>query len=231
MRPSLHIVTNEGGVAASHPLREKVRGMAAVGQIVILNGVSRAGKSALARAVQEGVPGLWMHIGMDAHKGCTPPALQPGVGLRPGVTQIKPEIEAYVPILFAGLYETVAAHARLGLDVVMDVNHHESYSRPYGILRACARQLLGLPVLFVAVRCPVDVIWERRAATWGQLRGAVAEDVVAAVELGQTATHAHGHYDLEVDTSVVSPAEGARMIGRRLADGPPGTAFVIHAGR
>lgn len=205
--------------------------MAAVGRIVILNGVSRAGKSSLARAVQECVPGLWMHIGTDAHKACTPSALQPGVGLRPGVGQIKPEIEAYVPILFAGLYASVAAHARLGLDVVMDVNHHESYSQPHGILGDCARRLLGLPVLFVGVRCPVDVIWERRAATWGQVRGAVAEDVVAAVELAQTASHAHGHYDLEIDTSVMSPADGARMIGRRLADGPPGTAFRIHADR
>ena len=197
---------------------------------MILNGVSRAGKSSLAKAVQEVVPGMWMHIGMDAHKACTPPALQPGVGLRPGVTQIKPEIEASVPILFAGLYETVAAHARLGLDVVVDINHHESYSQPYGILRDCPRRLSGLPVLFVGVRCPVDVIWERRAATWGQVRGMVAQDVVAAVELAQTASHAHGRYDLEVDTSVLSPAEGAQTIRRRLAEGPPGTAFGIHAG-
>lgn len=35
---------------------------------MILNGVSRAGKSTLARAVQEDVPGVWMHIGMDATK-------------------------------------------------------------------------------------------------------------------------------------------------------------------
>lgn len=203
--------------------------MTEVGQIVILNGVSRAGKSSLARAVQESVPGMWMHIGMDAHKACTPPALQPGVGLRPGTDQVKPEIEDCVPILFAGLYESVAAHARLGLDVVVDVNHHESYSRRYGILRSCARRLSGLPVLFVGVRCPVDVIWERRAATWGQIRGAVAEDVVAAVELAQTASHAHGRYDLEIDTSIMSPADGAQIIGRRLADGPPGTAFATHA--
>jgi chloramphenicol 3-O phosphotransferase len=203
--------------------------VAKVGQIVILNGVSRAGKSSLAKAIQESVPGMWMHIGVDAHKACTPPALQPGVGLRPGVTQVKPEIEAYVPILFAGLYESIAAHARLGLNVAVDVNHHESYSRPYRILRDCARRLTGLPVLFVGVRCSIDVIWERRAATWGQVRGAAAEDIVAAVELAQTASHAHGRYDLEIDTSAVSRTEGARMIGRRLAEGPPGTAFQAHA--
>jgi chloramphenicol 3-O phosphotransferase len=137
--------------------------MSNAGRIVILNGVSRAGKSTLARAVQETVPGRWMHIGMDAHKACTPPSLQPGVGLRPGRRQVSPDVESCVPILFAALYESVAAHARLGLDVVIDVNHHDSYSRPHGILRDCARRLAGLPVLFVGVHCPIDVIWERRA--------------------------------------------------------------------
>lgn len=198
---------------------------------MILNGVSRVGKSTLARAVQEHVPGIWMHIGMDAHKACTPPALQPGVGLRPGRGQVSAEVESHVPILFAALYESVAAHARLGLDVVMDVNHHESYSVPYGILRDCAMRLTGLPVLFVGVRSPVDVIWERRAATWGQVRGSVPDHVAAAVELAQVASHAHGRYDLEIDTSVSSAVEGAGLIGRRLADGPPGSAFQTHAGR
>ena len=207
--------------------------MVSTGRIVILNGVSRAGKSTLARAVQEGVPGVWMHIGMDAHKACTPPSLQPGLGLRPltEMGQVNRRVEAHIPILFAALYESVAAHARLGLDVVMDINHHESYSMPYGILGDCARRLAGLPVLFVGVRCPLDVIWERRAATWGQVPGSVAADVTAAVELAQTASHAHGHYDLEIDTSVYSPAEGADLIGQRVADGPPGSAFLIHAGR
>jgi chloramphenicol 3-O phosphotransferase len=201
------------------------------GRVVILNGASRAGKSTLARAVQENVPGVWMHIGMDAHRACTPPCLQPGVGLRPGRGQVSPEVEAHVPILFAALYESVAAHAWLGLDVVMDVNHHESYSSPHDILRDCARRLTGLPVLFAGVRCPVDVIWERRAATWGQAPGSAPADVIAAVELAQIASHAHGRYDLEIDTSVSSPAEGAELIRRRLAGGPPGSAFPTHAGR
>jgi chloramphenicol 3-O phosphotransferase len=201
------------------------------GQIVILNGVSRAGKSSLARAVQENVPGRWMQTGMDAHKACTPPCLQPGVGLRPGAAAVSADLEAFLPALFAGMYETVAVHARLGLDVVMDVNHHECYSKPHGILGDGARRLAGLPVLFVGLVCPIDVIWERRAATWGHVRGNVAPDVDAAVELAQTATHAHGGYDLVIDTSTVTPAEGAQVIGRRLADGPPGSAFFGHAGR
>jgi chloramphenicol 3-O phosphotransferase len=201
------------------------------GQIVVLNGVSRAGKSTIARLMQETVLGVWIHFGMDAHKACTPGSRQPGVGLRPGRHQVSAEVEDCVPILYAALYESVAAHARLGLNVVMDVNHHDSYSAPRGILQDCARRLSGFPVLFVGVRCPIDVIWSRRETTWGQKRGVVDAGVAAAVELAQLATHAHGTYDLEVDTSMLSSGECAQVIGRRLADGPPGSAFSIIAAR
>jgi len=110
----------------------------------------------------------------------------------------------------------------------MDVNHHDSYTMSYGTLRDGARRLAGLSVLFVGVRCPVDVIWDRRAATWGQRRETAPADVVAAVELAQVASHAHGIYDLEIDTSVVGPSEGAELIRVRLERGP-GTAFPTHA--
>ena len=202
---------------------------ASTGRVVILNGVSRAGKSTLARAIQESVPGVWMHLGGDAHKACTPPNRQPGVGLRPGRNQVRPEVEECVPVLYAVLYESVAVHARFGLDVVVDDNLHDSYTRRYGILEDCARRLAGLETLFVGVRCPVEVIWERRAKTWGQVLGDVAQDVVDAVELAQHATHAHRGYDLEVDTSLMSPENCAAVIARRLSEGPRGTAFAAIA--
>lgn len=52
------------------------------GQIVILNGVQRSGKTSIAQVMQETFPGVWMNVGVDAHIKCTPPALRPGVGLR-----------------------------------------------------------------------------------------------------------------------------------------------------
>jgi len=202
---------------------------ASTGRVVILNGVSRAGKSTLARAIQESVPGVWMQLGVDAHKACTPPNRQPGVGLRPGMNQVSPEVEESVPVLHAALCESVAVHARLGLDVVVDANFHDSYTRRYGILQDCAGRLAGLETLFVGVRCPVEVIWERRARTWGQVLGEVSQDVVDAVELAQHATHTHRGYDLEVDTSLMSPENCAALIARRLSEGPAGTALAAIA--
>jgi chloramphenicol 3-O phosphotransferase len=204
------------------------------GEIVILNGVPRSGKTSIAQIIQATFPGLWMNLGADAHIMCTPLSFRPGIGLRPQ----KPEwantvpgrvpldvLEEYVPLMYAALYESVAAHARLGLNVVMDVGHHDAYSSPRPVLPECARRLSGLPVLFVGVRCPVDVIWARRQATWGQVRTEVAADVIRSVQLAQDAVHAHGGYDLEVDTSALSLEACAELIRRRLVEGPPGSRF------
>jgi chloramphenicol 3-O phosphotransferase len=37
--------------------------------------------------------------------------------------------------------------------------------------------------------------------------------------------HAHGGYDLEVDTSILSPEQCAELIRGRLLEGPPGRRF------
>jgi chloramphenicol 3-O phosphotransferase len=194
------------------------------GQVVVLNGAPRSGKTTIARAMQDELDGQWVNLGVDVSQRATPRRLQPGIGLRPGGE--RPDLEDAVVLLYAALYESVAAHARLGLDVVVDVGHHESYSRPLGILPDCARRLRGLPVLWVGVRCPLEVIWQRRADSWGQRREEAEPHLVAAVDRWQHDVHAHGGYDLELDTTRRSALACARTIGTRLANGPPGTAIA-----
>ena len=133
------------------------------GQIIILNGAPRSGKSSIARAIQESFDGPWMNLGVDSYEQITPPQLRPGIGLRPGGE--RPDLEVFVPRLYAALYESIAAHSRLGLNVVTDVGHHDAYSKPLDCLIDGARRLAGLPVLLVGVRCPVEIIMERRAAS------------------------------------------------------------------
>jgi chloramphenicol 3-O phosphotransferase len=192
------------------------------GQIVILNGPPRSGKSSVARVIQDTFDGVWMNVGVDRFKAMTPDRYQPGIGLRPGGE--RPELEPLVVVLYQAMYEAIAAHSRRGVNVVVDVQHHDSYSQPRGILGDCARRLSGLPVLFVGVRCPVAVVMERRIATWG---AGYAEDgsVPGPVDLWQRAVHVPGIYDLEVDTSVLRPEECAALIRERLDRGPTPTAF------
>lgn len=192
----------------------------APGRIVLLNGVPRAGKSSIAAAIQASFPGVWMNLGLDHFKAMTPERYQPGIGLRPGGE--RPDLEPLVVTLYLGMYESIAAHSRRGVNVVADVGHHDGYSVPRGILPACARVLAGLPAFFVGVRCPIEVVMARRQATWGT---SYAEDgsIPRPVLLFQELVHTPGVYDLEVDTSRMSAEACAEAIRVRLEAGrPPG---------
>ena len=189
-----------------------------LGQIVILNGAPRSGKSSIAAVVQDTFEGLWMNLGVDTFMRLAPRRFMPGLGLRPGGE--RPDLEPLVVAMYRALYASIAACSRVGLNVVVDIGHHDSYSTPRGILPACARLLTGLPVLFVGVRCPIEVNVERRRDTWGSDRA-----VPQLARRWDEAVHSPGLYDLEVDTAQLSPEACAELIRKRLADGPPPTAF------
>jgi len=96
-----------------------------------------------------------------------------------------------------------------------------------GILDRVSERLEGLPAYFIGVRCPVDVILDRRAAEEPGREGtylkrgadgAVPEPVLR----WERAVHDPGIYDLEVDTAEMSAEECARAIQARLDRGPPG---------
>jgi chloramphenicol 3-O phosphotransferase len=194
------------------------------GQIVILNGAPRSGKTSIVAAIQRTFDGPWMNLGVDVFvREITSPRYRPGMGLRPG----EPDhpVAPLVPAFYAALYDSIAAHSRAELNVVVDVGHYDA-----AILGDSARRLAGLPVLFVGVRCPIEVIMARRNA--GQpgreeryVTGSEAEPVPAPVLRWQNDVHVPGIYDLEVDTSAQGPDECAAAIRGRLDSGP-GSAFA-----
>jgi len=163
-----------------------------------------------------------MNLGVDHFKAMTPEHYQPGIGLRPGGE--RPDLEPLVALAYRAMYQAIAQHSRLGLQVVVDVGHHDVYSVPLGILPTCARLLAGLPVLFIGVRCPLEVVMQRRRAI---LQTTDEEDntIPAPVWLWQQAVHDPGICDLEVDTSLLSSEECAALIQQRLHDGPLPAAF------
>ena len=193
------------------------------GQIIILNGAPRSGKSSIVTAIQETFEGLWMNLGVDVFvTQVTPKRYRPGMGLRPGEEGHK--LAPLVAALYAAMYESIAAHSRAGLNVVVDVGHHDRT-----VLADSARRLAGLPVLFVGVRCPIEVIVARRNAGQpgreGEYLTASTTEIPAPILRWQRDVHIPGIYDFEVDTSVLSPAGCAAAIRRRLDEGPPPSAF------
>ena len=180
-----------------------------LGQIIILNGAPRSGKSSIAKVIQETFEGVWINMGVDSYMSMTPDRYQPGIGLRPGGE--RPDLEPMIVNMYQALYEAIAAHSRLHIHVVVDVGHHDNYSVPRDILAKCARILRGLPVLFVGVRCPIDTIMSRRMKTW-QTGYTESGAIPMPVKRWQDEVHQPGIYDMEIDTSKNTPEECAAFI-------------------
>jgi chloramphenicol 3-O phosphotransferase len=195
------------------------------GYIVVLNGVPRSGKSSIASAMQGTFDRVWLNLGVDAFaRGITPAQYLPGIGLRPGGE--RPDLEPVVPILFDALYDSVVAQSRLGLNVVVDVGHHDDYAKPLGILHRVSGRLKDLPAFFIGVRCPLATIMDRRGTEESGRQGTyLGRDPHGAIPepilRWERAVHDPGIYDLEVNTVVQSPEECAGAILARLGRGQP----------
>jgi chloramphenicol 3-O phosphotransferase len=109
---------------------------------------------------------------------------------------------------------------------VADVGHHDAYAAPLHPLRDAARRLRDLPALLVGVRCPIEEIMRRRDASPPGRYATSSPDgeTPGPVLRWQHHVHQPGIYDLEVDTSTLTPEAAAATIRTRLA-GPPPTAF------
>lgn len=194
------------------------------GMAVVLNGAPRSGKSSIASAIQRMSREPWMNLGADRFIEITPERLRPGIGLRPaGIAGRpggeRPDLEPLIPIMYDALYASIAVHLRLGLNVVTDVAHHDDYATLSGILYKCAGRLEGLRTYFVGVRCPAEIVWQRRKDTW--LREQDLPDdtpVPELVRIWDREVHQPGIYDLVVDTSRSSAETCAGMILEHIAN-------------
>jgi chloramphenicol 3-O phosphotransferase len=181
------------------------------GKIIILNGTSSSGKTSIVKALQDLLDEPHLDAGIDKFIWMLPeryldrPLWDEVLGLatQAGVVGHR---------LMSGMHQAIAALSRTGNNVVAD---HVLVEPRW--LQECVALFADLPAFLVAVHCPLAVLEQRERArknrTWGQ----------AGAQFGLV--HAHGIYDLEVDTSISSPNECALQIKTRLQDGNPPTAF------
>jgi chloramphenicol 3-O phosphotransferase len=127
------------------------------------------------------------------------------------------------PVLYAALWESIAAHAQLGLNVVVDVGFYDR-----SIAADAARRLNGIPVLSVGVCCDIESIMERRRAVGAGAYAIAApgEPVPEPVLRWQHDVHAHWTYDMDVDSSTHTPQQCAAVICARLDEEPSPQAFA-----
>ncbi len=173
----------------------------------------------MARAIQAISEVPTMNLGVDATMASTPSALLPGIGLRPGGE--RPDLEPFIRASYRALFDSIAAHARQGIDVVTDLGIHDSYARPLGIWSEAAACLDGVTTHVVGVRCSVEAILERRAANPDRYETAAGNEVPPAVLRWDDAVHDPGWYDLEIDTSIDSADRCAMTILGQLTSTVP----------
>jgi chloramphenicol 3-O phosphotransferase len=185
------------------------------GRIVVLNGTSSSGKSTLASALQAALPDPALVIGLDTFVFALPGRYldQPlwsevfryvrDGGATDGPFRI--ETGPLGHALISGMHRSVAALAGAGLDVIVD---HVILEPAW--VEECRRLWAGLEWRLVAVRCPLAVVEQRERDRRDRTLGQAAAQYAVV--------HAHGAtYDVEVDTSVLSPDVAAARIVAALA--------------
>ena len=196
--------------------------MSSRGRVIVLNGTSSAGKSTLMRALQARLDGPWLGVGIDTvvfalpKRYLDPPAWGEVFRYVPAedgaAAPFRIETGEFGLRLVDGLHRMVASLADAGLSVIVDHVLLEPAWRP-----DLEARLAGHDVLFVGVRCPLEVVVERERARRDRTLGQAAAqwDVV----------HRAGGYDLEVDTSELSPEAAAKAIAVAIAGGFPALPF------
>jgi chloramphenicol 3-O phosphotransferase len=183
------------------------------GVLILLNGTSSAGKTTLAKALQDTLPTPYLLVGIDTVVFALPNRYVNDPACWSEVYQYHYDgdrisgigIQPYGDQLVRGMHRAVAGLARAGLDVIVD----HVLSEPAWVADL-DQTWAGLDLLRVGVLCPLEVAEERerdrgnRTLGWARAHA----DVV----------HEHVRYDLTVDTSLADPAECAATVAAAIAN-------------
>jgi chloramphenicol 3-O phosphotransferase len=181
--------------------------MAATARIVLLNGPPSCGKTTLARALQSALAEPVFHRSLDDFRA--------GYREADWLTDDGTLFER----VMVGYLGALGAMAPAGNDVLA-----EAVITP-ARLNLYLRSFVDVPVVFVAVRCPVAVARAREAQRTDRVRAPMElpTDAYAAV-------YSHAAFDIEVDTSAGNVDAIARDLATQLRTVTP-TAFDRLRGR
>ena len=193
--------------------------MVAPGRVVVINGTSSAGKTALAEAFREiraAAGDCWLVFGIDdflprlprrwvAYDAWSGSLAGDGVRLVREGDRARYRIGALGHRVLSAYRRSIAEIARAGLNVLVDdvtIEEHEWDEW-------CAA-LAGLHPVWVALRCDADVAVAREAARGDRARGLVrgVADLV----------HRFPVYDLELDSTATGAADLAAQLSAYLGE-------------
>lgn len=167
--------------------------------IVFLNGTPSSGKTSTARALHELLEAPFYYRSLDDFR----------MGYRArdwkddGGTLFQRVLDAYLLSLQALL---AGGHDVISESVVTQA-----------LVPRYLQLFEGYDVLFVGIRCPLDILNAREDARTDRL--------TSRAPIDNDAVHWHDTYDVEVDTSRLTPEEAAARVAKAMADPPVPSAF------
>ena len=175
--------------------------------IILLNGVSSAGKTSIAKVLARTMEAPYLQVSIDAFEEMLPDRYEEGGPFA---------WEALFPQLLAGFHRSIAALASAGNNLIVD--HVMVYREGWAsTLADCVSALEPFPVYFIGVRCSLEEAVRRE-----QARG---DRVIGTAERQFSRVHRHNLYDMEVDTTHASPEVCAERIRTFVIRDTP-TAFA-----
>ena len=197
------------------------------GKIILLNGSSSSGKTTLALALQQAIRAPYQHIALDQfrdgmsgrYRGLNSPPDTPGEqGLN--IVPVTMGAQRVTEIRFGQIGQNMLRAMRRairtfvleGQNVIIDDLMFEK-----DFLVDYINVLVDMKVLFVGVKCSLDIVNERESKRAGRFPGTATSHFERV--------HQHAIYDLEVDTRKASPAECAQKIIGVMNKPPNPSAF------
>ena len=174
------------------------------GTIILINGASSAGKSTLARSLQQQLPEPFLHWSFDHLRASS---AVPMARIRTGEL----DWARMRPAVFDGFHRSLPAFAQAGNNLIVDhIIEQEQW------LADLIRLLAPFDVFSVGVHCPLAEL-ERREQQRGNRRPGEAQHDFHRV-------HRFAEYDLDIDATQPTDSNVARLIAAWYARRRP-TAF------
>ncbi|GHD64529.1 chloramphenicol phosphotransferase CPT family protein [Jeongeupia chitinilytica] len=170
-------------------------------QVIVLNGCSSAGKSSLARALQERLPEQYLYFGIDHVLSSLPQSDWLRMCRGEPITRSGYDWATLV----RGYHYCLPGLLQAGNRLIIDNGWCERDEK-----RELLTELAGYAAVLVAVRCDPAIAAVREAARGDRASG------LAAWEAPRV--HADWDYDLDVDTGTDSIADCADALAARLVE-------------
>lgn len=162
------------------------------GKVILISGTSSSGKSTLAKGLQKSLAEPFLHLQLDSYIEMLPRTDDGDMFRR----------------MVRGLNRSIAVMSEEGNNLIVD---HVLIDNAW--LYQLLDLLRGRYVLFVGLHCPLEEL-ERRERGRDARRQGFARQQFVGIHKGKT-------YDLELDTSALSPEECVALVLKSYNQGQP----------